>query len=333
MVFAKLKSVLICTAVLGGFYPGLLWAENTHSAPTAQSSTPVEPGEKVPMSRHLEIRNLETASAPRFVSPKLPDFADDKATVLFTFQDSSLSAGAPFQTAVRGDQSYPSVKSRSVAIAFAHEGWAVKHQLKVVNNTDIHGHTSSVYFLYYDLSRAELAKLLEEHKNIEYRYIVDGVWMADPLNPQSVKKLNGAMVSYVEPSMAPPPATISPEVLPPTAFDRNKFSTSNPERAILSSIANTKQPRTVILRVLANPGDTINVAGTFNAFDPWLNELRPVRRDARNPDKLVYEIELRLLAGQYFYHFVINGANVLDPLNVKRGSGPEGRQYSLLSVN
>ena len=204
------------------------------------------------MSRHLDIRNLTSASAPRFVSPVLPDFADGKVTVLFTFQDGFLAKGAAFRTAARGDQSYSAVPSRSVSVAFGHEGWLTAHELQVVNNTDSAGNKSPVFFLYYDISRETLSQLLRDQKQIEYRYIVDGVWMADPLNPMSAKKLNGAVVSYVNPNDATAPPTISPEVLSPLALDRNKLAMASPEQASLSTIANSRQPRTVFLRYVAD---------------------------------------------------------------------------------
>jgi hypothetical protein len=186
--------------------------------------------------------------------------------------------------------------ARYVALAFAHENYGKLHTFLKSS--------TGVYYFVWNFDRETRLKLARDGKALEYRLIVDGVWMADPANPLANRKLNGALISYVDTSLAPALPLLSPE------------------------IGDQHGPiRTVILRLRAKPQSEIYVAGTFNNFDPYLHGLQ-----ADPSDPSLFTIELRLLPGQYFYYFVVNGATVLDSLNPDRGYGTEGAAYSRLVI-
>ena len=105
-----------------------------------------------------------------------------------------------------------------------------------------------------------------------------------------------------------------------------------PEEATLTALASSRQARTVTLRYVGEPGQEVFVAGSFNQFDPWANPLESEGKDPRHPDKTIYAIELRLLAGQYQYHFVINGRPYPDELNPQHKFDAQGTRYSQILV-
>ena len=76
---------------------------------------------------------------------------------------------------------------RSVALAFAHEGFLQKH-LFSRNSKDI-------YFYVYE-PRSDLG--LEGRKTLDYRFILDGLWTVDPTNPHKVRDNRGIFVSAVD---------------------------------------------------------------------------------------------------------------------------------------
>jgi len=245
----------------------------------------VQSAKAVPLDLHyykeLGMVMVTNAQAPGFY------FNDNK--LLFSYQE-KYPNGMP--ASIKANY-HP----RKVSLAFAFENYRVLHTfMRTPDN---------VYFYVWDLDRDTRKKLETEcGSRLEYRLIVDGVWMADPLNSQSVYKANGSQVSWVDMRMAPPLEPLSPEY--------------GPFQGMV---------RTVTLRLQGNPGAEVFVGGTFNSFDPYLNMMEE-KRGAPG----MYETTLRLLPGQYFYYFVINGVTVLDSLNPDGGHGSDGKKYSRLDV-
>lgn len=305
------------------------------------SATSGKPFVEVNLEQHLDIMRLKEASAPRIQVDN---------SILFTFREDNVPAGAAFIDSTRRTTSENPMNVQRVSIAFAHEGFRTLHPLSKTN-LPAKAETKSatpetqllwkepeapvgppVFFLYWKLDGSLQKELAQEGKNLEYRLVVDGIWMADPANPLSLRKMNGSLVSYVDLSQVPPPPVVSPEIHVPHPPSAASLVRLNPAEAAKTATAGSRQARTVILRWVGDPGQEVFVAGSFNQFDPWLSPLRPEGNDPRHPDKTIYAIELRLLSGQYQYHFVINGRPYQDSLNAQYGYDAQGTRYSKILV-
>ena len=73
-------------------------------------------------------------------------------------------------------------------------------------------------------------------------------------------------------------------------------------------------------------GQKVNLAGTFTNWDPWIYELKET-----SPG--LYELELPLPAGKYYYNYYIGLTPVLDNTNPKKIYTKDGRSASVLTVN
>ena len=332
----------IISLILLGLLPGwALFGQHNSASGSAKSK------EGFNFERHLEIMDLTQAGPPHFVGN----------SILFTYREPVINGqeaapvGAPFQDSTRQVSSTNPLNAKRVSIVFAHEGWRTLHPLTKTNlpakpvkqappakdkapvwKEPEEPSGPPVYFLYWELDRELQEELIQQGKNLEYRLVIDGIWMADPQNSLSLRKLNGSLVSYIDLNQAPPPAVISPEIKIPTLASAATLVGMRPEQATLTAMASSRQARTVTLRWVGESGQEVYVAGSFNQFDPWLNPMTAESPDPRHPDKTVYSIELRLLAGQYQYHFVINGQPFLDALNNQHGFDAQGTKYSQVLV-
>ncbi len=281
-------------------------------------------------TRHQEIKSLRTASQPRFVASLQPDFQAPETIILFSYAATSANLGPSFHTSNRGVQDLRSKVVRHVAMAFAHENYRILHTMtKTVNNfTD--GTESTVYFLYYTLARKTQQELTASGSPLEYRYVIDGIWTHDPANKNTLRKINGSLVSQIAIERAPSLATISPEIVNIHQTPQRTASTAA-EMARQASIG-SRSGKKVILRYVGPAGSEIFAAGTFNHFDPYMHQLLDAGSYPRDASLRVFELELKLLPGTYYYHYLSFGETQLDALNLSRGSNSEGRLYSLLNV-
>jgi hypothetical protein len=319
------------------------------SAQHGAAASSGKPFVEVDLAQHLEIMRLKEASAPRILPTAGEAAAHNPNTILFTFRETAVHPGASFTDSTRQTSAETAMHVQRVSIAFAHEGFRVLHPMKKTNlppkaeapaakETKLVWKEpekpvgAPVFFLYWELEGELQHELMAHGRGLEYRLVVDGIWMADPLNPLNQRKLNGALVSYVDLSRAMPPEVVSPEIKQPETPSAATLVRLQPDRAAMSAAAGSKQARTVLLRWVGEPNQEVFVAGSFNQFDPYLNQLEPEGPDPRHPDKTVYAVRLRLLAGQYQYHFVINGRPRLDPLNVQYGYDSQGTRYSKFLV-
>ena len=173
---------------------------------------------------------------------------------------------------------------RFVGAAFSHEDWRTVHGY--VRNLN------GVFVLAVPVPYGE-------GMTTQYRLVVDGLWMADPINSQRVRD----------------PAT----------------------GATLSSMELPRRPRTVLgiwdpagegsatFHFTGDPGQRVTVAGSFNAWDPFIHELYEI-----SPG--VYELSLQLPPGDYHYVFVYRGHRVPDPLNRQLLYSADGRPVSGLRI-
>ncbi|MEM5947352.1 hypothetical protein WKV44_02235 [Spirochaetia bacterium 38H-sp] len=116
---------------------------------------------------------------------------------------------------------------------------------------------------------------------ITYRFVIDGIWMPDPANPNTIRDREGIILS-----LAKIPLQSLPEISP--EIDGN----------------------TVIFTYRTEPGKKVTLVGEFCNWDPFLLVMQEV-----SPG--VYQRKLRLPAGSYAYYFFVNGKRVADPLNPK----------------
>jgi hypothetical protein len=333
---------LLAAAMLLAGTPGL-------SAQHGAAPSSGKPFVEVDLAQHLEIMRLKEASAPRILPTAGEAAAHNPNTILFTFRETAVHPGASFTDSTRQTFAETAMHVQRVSIAFAHEGFRVLHPMKKTNlppkpevatgkETKLVWKEpekpvgAPVFFLYWELEGELQHELMAHGRGLEYRLVVDGIWMADPMNPQNQRKLNGALVSFIDLSQAASPDVLSPEIITPHAPTAATLIRLQPDKATMSAAAGSNQARTVILRWVGEPGQEVFVAGSFNQFDPYLNPLEAEGPDPRHPDKTVYAVRLRLLAGQYQYHFVINGRPRLDPLNLQYGYDSQGTRYSKFLV-
>ena len=192
---------------------------------------------------------------------------------------------------------------RRVGIAFAHEGFGKVYwfrRLMIPNENagpwikdkapaDLY-RDSGIYFYVFTIP--------EELKgDLEYRLIIDGLWVKDPLNPVfRVDSATGIARSVVA----------IPYIKRPDSPNRG------PEGALTFTY-------------YAPAGETVTVAGSFNRWDPYMYELREI-----SPGR--YSLSLPLPPGTYQYVFFYRGERRLDPNNSSRVYTREGKAANEATV-
>jgi hypothetical protein len=176
---------------------------------------------------------------------------------------------------------------RAAAAAFAHEGFAVLHPYE--------RNRQGVLVLAYPVP-------LKRSEPLEYRVIVDGAWILDPLDPER---------------------------------------SSDPETGIERSVARVpylsdlhlglyklldEDGRTARFLFQGAPGESVTVCGDFDNWDPFIYELSET-----SPG--IYELELPLPPGKHYYAFVYRGESLPDPLNPDKAARSDGKLVSVLTAD
>lgn len=138
-----------------------------------------------------------------------------------------------------------------------------------------------------------------EETQVRYRLILDGLWAADPLNP----------AMYRDPSTG-------------AAMSIARFP-ARPETVLGAWEPAGRERATFYFE--GAPGQRVTVAGSFNAWDPFIHELAET-----SPGR--YELELSLPPGEYYYVFFYKGEALADPLNRRLLYGKDGRTVSSLRI-
>lgn len=170
---------------------------------------------------------------------------------------------------------------RHVGIAFAHEDFRIIHSYE--------RNSHNVFFFLLSWPYVE---------HIDYRLIVDGIWMRDPLEADSVPGSNGVILSRMTVGKERADERISPQVL---------------------------KGNRVVCRYWGPEGERVYLAGDFNNWDPYMFPMKEV-----NPG--YYEISVPLSAGVHHYVYYINGASTLDGLNDQVAINLFGEEVSRLIV-
>ncbi|NIZ41139.1 hypothetical protein [Entomospira entomophila] len=153
---------------------------------------------------------------------------------------------------------------RFVAVAFEHENYQILHKF-LRNEQDV--------FVYYDN--------IPDLPELKYRIIVDGVWQADPRNPQSVTDPKGVSLSVLN--------------LPQ-------------QRNILAKGPIYRGNGIVDFYLSTRPDANVFLVGDFTRWDPFLLPMKEIESG-------LYHVRLFLGQGQHHYYFLVNGSRMTDPAN------------------
>ncbi|MDC7223877.1 MAG: glycoside hydrolase [Spirochaetales bacterium] len=170
---------------------------------------------------------------------------------------------------------------RHVGIAFAHE-----------NFREIHTYQRNGKGVFFFL----LSWPYVEH--IDYRLIVDGIWMTDPACPTVIPGSNGVELTRFTVGRERADEKISPQL---------------------------EEDNQVTCRYWGDEGETVYLAGDFNNWDPYMF---PMKESSPG----LYEISLFLSGGTYHYCYYVNGESSTDPLNERVAINLFGEEVSRLDV-
>jgi hypothetical protein len=197
---------------------------------------------------------------------------------------------------------------KRVGVAFAHESFSQIHWfiklLVPINETATFDPESKIPpemlrdsgILFYAYTQRNDQKNPPETE-LAYRLIVDGLWVADPLNPRKRYDFDaGAELSVTQ---AP-------------VISR-------------SDLVNGKTEGILALSYRAQSGETICVAGDFNGWDPFMYKLKEI-----SPGN--YSLRLPLPPGKWRYTLFHRGRRVLDPSNLDRVYARDGMIANVITI-
>lgn len=137
-----------------------------------------------------------------------------------------------------------------------------------------------------------------QHKftELRYRLVFDGLWTTDPLNPNK-------------------------------EYDENVNLFFSKLDNLGSINVYTESPRNDFAHFIykGESGQKIHLAGTFTNWDPWIYELTETAPG-------LYELELPLPAGKYYYSYYIGLTPILDNTNPQKIYTQDGRSANILNV-
>jgi 1,4-alpha-glucan branching enzyme len=135
------------------------------------------------------------------------------------------------------------------------------------------------------------------NRDVTYKYLVDGIWTPDPLNPDRVDDRMGSYLS----------------VTAPVAKAEGKHVTW---RKIGSAVE---------FRIYRPEASFISLVGDFNHWNPEDDLL------TRGQDG-IWRLRKRLFPGLYRYKFIVDGEWVPDTYNSRSGSDSNGTVCSLIEI-
>lgn len=179
---------------------------------------------------------------------------------------------------------------RYVGIAFDFENFSTVHPFKVFSRTDDSGEKRREYLFYCYERQHRISEL-------KYRLVIDGLWTADPLNPE--KEYDDDTNLYFSKVYAPGKIRIQTETM---ANDSVRFIYKG------------------------DPGLDLRLAGNFTNWDPWIYQMNETRPG-------LYELELPLPAGKYYYTYYAGLTPLLDNTNPRKAYTDDGRSASVITVD
>lgn len=184
--------------------------------------------------------------------------------------------------------------ARYVAAAFAHENFEQKH-LFVARRRE---GRPDLFYLAFPVDPT--------WNHLEYRLIVDGVWLTDPHAPEYRRDQRGITLGRVTLPEIPPYREPSPIVHKDgTVTFRFSFDIR------ISPVLETVDRRQVSVADLREP--SITLMGSFNGWDPFMYRLQP------DPSREgFFSVRIPLPPGTHYYYFLLDGERVLDPFHQDR---------------
>ncbi len=179
---------------------------------------------------------------------------------------------------------------RFVGVAFDFENFQVIHPFQVLHTYGIDGdQTNEILFYCYERKH--------QVSSIKYRLVIDGLWTADPYNPN--KEYDDSINLY--------------------------FSRVD-NLGNIEIITKAKKDESTRFIFKGESGLDLHLAGTFNAWDPWLYTMQETAPG-------LYELELPLPAGKYYYSYYVGLTPILDNTNPEKAYTRDGRAANVLVVN
>ncbi|MBN2875512.1 MAG: hypothetical protein JXM71_10500 [Spirochaetales bacterium] len=173
---------------------------------------------------------------------------------------------------------------RFVGAAFSYEGWGTVHSFEV--------NRYGVFILAVPVPYGDATM-------VRYRLVLDGLWAADPSNPEYERdQATGASMSLAHLPVRP--------------------------RTVLG-VWDPVDDEGVSFYFQADPGQRVTVAGSFNGWDPFIHELEETEPGS-------YWLKLSLSPGDYYYVFFYKGERIADPLNRRLLYGADGKPVSAITI-
>lgn len=183
---------------------------------------------------------------------------------------------------------------RHVGAVFGHEGYRQVHTFyrNIIENEET-SEKRSVFVLPY-----QLAEGIEE---VKYRLVVDGLWIRDPRNPRFIydKKEVPISVFYLPQTKR----RVAPPQGGPKIMDDS-----------------------VVFVYRGEPKQRVFVTGSFSHWDPFAHPMEEVLPGEYR------SYPLRLPSGTHHYYFIVNGEDILDPVNLKKDWNASGQPASRLVI-
>lgn len=229
----------------------------------AVTLTPTQ-GQNLPLQEYYVLSKLKAAAPPHAMRLVRNDTE---------YGTSSVQSGLVF--------SYKSRTAKKVSIAGDFSNWK---PVKMTRNSQ-----GVWYYFLAEYSASDI---------VRYKYIVDSVWTADPLNTSSLDDGYGSLVSISRGAQSPEGRRVTYRMIDKT---------------------------TVEFRIYAPQAHYIAVVGDFNSWNPE-NDL--LTKD----DTHIWRVVKKLKKGTYRYKFVIDGTWQPDIYNQMSASDNAGEVCSVLKI-
>ena len=192
---------------------------------------------------------------------------------------------------------------RYVGIAFDFENYQIIHPFMRKSTFDENGDHVNTWYFY-------ILEDVPETSKIYYRMIVDGLWTTDKLNPnQYYDTQTGIHLSEL------------------TVHKRKALATriNSSDNNGLQTAGSSQLDGATHFVYRGKSGQKVRLAGTFTKWDSWIYELRETSAG-------LYELDLPLPAGTYYYVYYIGTERFPDATNHERAWTDDGRPISKLVV-
>lgn len=138
-----------------------------------------------------------------------------------------------------------------------------------------------------------------QHKisNIKYRLVIDGLWTVDPNNPDKV---------YDE--------------------SINLYFSQVKNLGKIEIATKTTESDGTRFIYKGESGLDLHLAGTFTSWDPWIYTMEETEPG-------LYELELPLPRGKYYYNYFVGMTPLLDNTNPQKAYTADGRSVSVIEID